>query len=82
MGTKQIKLYVDRIEENKIIAFDDDRKEHILQEHVSGICESDILEVQIDENNNVCVIKVLKEETKRKKQNLLSRLKRLFKNEV
>lgn len=70
------KLSVDRIESGIAVCYDDNDKKYELR--TGGLSEGDIIEAEFDENGTFLSHKVLTEETKRKKNELSLRTKKLF----
>ena len=73
------KLFIDRIEENVVIAFDDNNVKYTFRLNDNSLCESDIILAKITKSGELESIKVLKEETSLKKSSIFFRLQRLFK---
>ena len=77
----EIKLCVDRIEKNIIIAFSRDGSKFCFSNAGYSINESDIILAMINDNGEIVDIKPLPSDTEKIKVPLSERLKKLFKNQ-
>ena len=78
MENQIVKIKIDRIEENTVIAFSDCGKKFVFPNGIFNVRENDICNAVINDNGTVLSIEVDKEETANKKQSLMLKLKKLF----